>query len=131
MVVGADVAKSAEVLIPAYDDAQGVTAAFNLNVLARINRELGGDFDLSAFIHRAVWNEQESRVEMHLVSAEAQRVTIAGRSFDFAAGETIHTENSYKYRPAAFEAIARRAGWSVSRKWESDQPAFGVYVLIR
>ncbi|WP_419321154.1 ergothioneine biosynthesis protein EgtB [Caulobacter sp. ErkDOM-E] len=131
MVVGADVAKSAEVLIPAYDDAQGVTAAFNLNILVRINRELGGDFDLAGFAHRAVWNEQESRVEMHLVSATAQRVTIAGRTFDFAAGETIHTENSYKYRPEAFEAIARRAGWTVSRKWESIQPAFGVYVLTR
>jgi len=131
MVVGADVAKSGEVLIPAYDDAQGVTAAFNLNILVRINRELGGDFDLAGFAHRAVWNEQESRVEMHLVSATAQRVTIAGRTFDFAAGETIHTENSYKYRPEAFEAIARRAGWTVSRKWESTQPAFGVYVLTR
>ncbi len=131
MVVGADVAKSAVVLIPAYDDAQGVTAAFNLNILVRINRELGGDFDLAGFAHRAVWNEQESRVEMHLVSATAQRVTTAGRTFDFAAGETIHTENSYKYRPEAFEAIARRAGWAVSRKWESIQPAFGVYVLTR
>jgi len=131
MVVGADVAKSAEVLIPAYDDAQGVTAAFNLNVLARINRELGGDFDLAAFTHQAVWNDQESRIEMHVVSVEAQRVKVGGRTFDFAAGETIHTENSYKYRPAAFEAIAQRAGWSVSRKWESAQPAFGVYVLSR
>jgi dimethylhistidine N-methyltransferase len=131
MVVGADVAKGAEVLIPAYDDAQGVTAAFNLNVLARINRELDGDFDLSAFAHRAVWNDQESRIEMHLVSQKAQVVTVGGRRFDFAAGETIHTENSYKYRPEAFEAIAGRAGWSVSRRWESVTPAFGVYVLTR
>jgi len=131
MVVGADVAKSVDVLIPAYDDAQGVTAAFNLNVLARINRELGGDFDLTAFAHQAVWNERESRIEMHLVSLKTQRVTIGGRIFDFAAGETVHTENSYKYRPEAFEAIARRAGWVVSRKWESAHPAFGVYVLTR
>lgn len=131
MVVGADVAKSVDVLIPAYDDAQGVTAAFNLNVLARINRELGGDFDLAAFAHQALWNERESRIEMHLVSLKDQRVTIGGRIFDFAAGETVHTENSYKYRPEAFEAIARRAGWVVSRKWESAHPAFGVYVLTR
>lgn len=131
MVVGADVAKGAEVLIPAYDDAQGVTAAFNLNVLTRINRELGANFDLSAFSHRAVWNDAESRVEMHLVSQHAQSVTVGGHIFDFAAGETIHTENSYKYRPEAFEAIAARAGWTVSRRWESAAPAFGVYVLTR
>ena len=131
MVVGADVAKSAEVLIPAYDDAQGVTAAFNLNILTRINRELGGNFDLSAFEHRAVWNDLESRIEMHLVSLSAQGVTIGGRGFDFAAGETIHTENSYKYRREAFEAIAERAGWSVLRKWESPEPAFAIYALTR
>lgn len=131
MVVGADVAKSAQVLIPAYDDAQGVTAAFNLNILARVDRELGGDFDLTAFAHQAVWNEADSRVEMHLVSRKVQSVTISGQVFGFAVGETIHTENSYKYRPYAFEAIARRAGWSVSRKWESVEPGFGVYALTR
>ncbi|WP_421738240.1 ergothioneine biosynthesis protein EgtB [Caulobacter sp.] len=131
MVVGADVAKGADVLVPAYDDAQGVTAAFNLNVLARINRELRATFDLSAFSHRAIWNDRESRVEMHLVSQRAQSVSIAGRVFDFAAGEAIHTENSYKYRPEAFEAIARLAGWSVAQRWQSAKPAFGVYVLTR
>lgn len=131
MVVGADVAKSAEVLVPAYDDAQGVTAAFNLNLLVRINRELGGDFDLSAFSHRAVWNRQESRMEMHLVSDRPQTVTIGGQRFDFVAGETIHTENSYKYPPEAFEAIARDAGWQVDRAWQSQDPAFGVFVLTR
>ncbi len=131
MVVGADVAKGADVLIPAYDDAQGVTAAFNLNILARINRELRATFDLSAFAHRAVWNDRESRVEMHLVSQRAQSISIAGRVFDFAAGETIHTENSYKYRPEAFEAIARLAGWNVVQRWQSVKPTFGVYVLTR
>ena len=122
MVVGADVAKSAEVLIPAYDDAQGVTAAFNLNVLTRINRELGGDFDLSAFAHEARWNDHDSRIEMHLVSQRAQQVAIGGRVFHFSAGETIHTENSHKYRGVDFEAIAQRAGWTVSHKWESQEP---------
>ncbi|OYX72723.1 MAG: L-histidine N(alpha)-methyltransferase [Caulobacter sp. 35-67-4] len=130
-VVGADVAKSASVLIPAYDDAQGVTAAFNLNILRRINRDLRGDFDLAAFAHEARWNALESRIEMHLVSQAAQSVTIGQHRFDFAAGESIHTENSYKYRPSAFEAIAQRAGWRVARSWESAEPAFGVYVLTR
>lgn len=130
-VVGADVAKSASVLIPAYDDAQGVTAAFNLNILRRINRDLRGDFDLAAFAHEARWNALESRIEMHLVSQIAQSVTIGQHRFDFAAGETIHTENSYKYRPSAFEAIAQRAGWRVASQWESAEPAFGVYVLTR
>jgi dimethylhistidine N-methyltransferase len=131
MVVGADVAKPVEVLIPAYDDAEGVTAAFNLNVLTRINRELAGDFDLAAFAHEARWNDQESRIEMHLVSRRAQRVVIGGRAFQFAAGETIHTENSHKYRGVDFEAIAQRAGWTVSHKWESQEPSFAVYALTR
>lgn len=128
-VVGADVAKDPAVLIPAYDDAQGVTAAFNRNVLVHINRELGGTFDPTAFAHRAVWNAEESRIEMHLRSVRDQIVMVGDHGFRFAAGETIHTENSYKYRSDAFEAIARRAGWTVARRWVSPDPAFAVYLL--
>jgi dimethylhistidine N-methyltransferase len=128
-VVGVDIAKGADVLVPAYDDAQGVTAAFNKNVLARINRELGGDFDLDAFDHRAVWNADESRMEMHLVSRIDQTAHLAGREIRFEAGETIHTENSYKYAPEAFVELARRAGWKVAARWISDSPSFGVFAL--
>jgi dimethylhistidine N-methyltransferase len=128
-VVGVDIAKSPDVLVPAYDDAQGVTAAFNKNVLVRINRELGGDFDLHAFDHRAVWNADESRMEMHLVSKTDQVTHLAGREIRLKAGETIHTENSYKYAPEAFVELARRAGWKVAARWISDSPSFGVFAL--
>ncbi|PXA73861.1 L-histidine N(alpha)-methyltransferase [Caulobacter sp. D4A] len=128
-VVGADIAKGQDVLIPAYDDAAGVTADFNKNLLVRINRELGGRFDLDAFAHKAVWNAAESRIEMHLVSLKDQTVEVAGRSIAFAAGETIHTENSYKYDPEAFAGMAGRAGWRVEARWISENPAFGVFAL--
>jgi uncharacterized SAM-dependent methyltransferase len=129
-VVGVDIAKSPDVLVPAYDDAQGVTAAFNKNVLARINSELGGDFDLDAFDHRAVWNAEESRMEMHLVSRLDQTAHLAGRkSASISAGETIHTENSYKYAPECSWRLARRAGWKVAARWISDSPSFGVFAL--
>ena len=113
----------------AYDDALGVTAAFNLNLLARANREIGADFDLDGFSHRAVWNAAESRMEMHLVSRSAQTVHIDGRTFDFAAGETLHTENSYKFTRAGFEALAASAGWRLGRSWVSPPPEFAVFVL--
>ena len=129
LIVGVDIAKSPDILVPAYDDAQGVTAAFNLNVLARINRELGGDFDLTAFRHRAVWNPIESRMEMHLVSLKDQVATVAGRVVSFTADETIHTENSYKYRPELFSELAVTAGWRVVEQWFSDAPRFGVFAL--
>ncbi len=128
-VVGADVAKDPAVLVPAYDDARGVTAAFNRNVLVHINRALDGTFDPSAFAHRAIWNAQESRIEMHLESVRDQIVMVGDHGFRFAQGETIHTENSYKYEPEAFEAIAHRAGWTLARRWISSDPAFGVYLL--
>lgn len=96
-LIGVDLRKSPDILIPAYDDAAGVTAAFNLNLLTRINRELGADFDLSAFAHRAIWNDQASRIEMHLESLSDQQVKIGQDQFFFAAGETIHTENSRKF----------------------------------
>lgn len=128
-VVGADIAKGEDVLIPAYDDAAGVTAAFNKNLLVRINRELEGTFDLDAFAHKAMWNAAESRIEMHLVSLRDQTVQVAGQPIAFAVGETIHTENSCKYDPDAFAAMAERAGWRVEARWISEAPAFGVFAL--
>jgi dimethylhistidine N-methyltransferase len=128
-VVGADLAKAPEVLLPAYDDAHGVTAGFNRDLLARINRELGASLDLDAFEHRAVWNEAESRIEMHLVSSRDQTARIGRRTIVFIAGEVIHTENSHKYRRGAFEALVERGGWRVKTVWTSDAPSFGVFLL--
>jgi dimethylhistidine N-methyltransferase len=128
-LVGIDLVKPEAELVAAYDDALGVTAAFNKNLLARINRELGGDFDLDRFAHRAVWNAGESRIEMHLESLEPQEVRVAGRTFRFAAGETLHTENSYKFTLEGFAAQAQAAGWQFRRSWTSVQPAFAVALL--
>jgi dimethylhistidine N-methyltransferase len=129
LIVGADIRKSPEILVPAYDDAQGVTAAFNLNILARLNREAAADFDLSAFRHRAVWNDAQSRMEMHLESLAAQEVRVGGQTIAFAAGETIHTENSYKHSLPAFEALARTAGWASLRVWTDPAGLFAVHAL--
>lgn len=118
-LLGADLRKSRAVLEPAYDDAAGVTARFNLNLLRRINRELGGGFDPAAFAHRATYDVAAGRIEMHLVSRREQRVRIAalGREFAFAAGEAVHTENSYKYAPAEIRSLAAAGGWRVERMW--------------
>jgi dimethylhistidine N-methyltransferase len=129
MIVGVDVPKDERVLHAAYNDGVGTTAAFNLNLLHRINRELGGTFDVSSFAHDARWNETLSRVEMHLVSARAQTVQIAGRSFDFAAGETIHTENSHKYSLDHFRDLAQQAGYAPLVAWTDDRRLFSVHVL--
>lgn len=129
-IVGADQVKSVETLIAAYDDAEGVTAAFNRNVLVRINRELGGDFDPQAFAHEARWNADRERIEMHLVSRVAQQVSVAGQRFAFAAGESIHTENSHKFTPASFARLAEAGGWRIDRQWISPDPAFGVFALV-
>jgi dimethylhistidine N-methyltransferase len=128
-LVGMDLVKPAETLVAAYDDRLGVTAAFNKNLLARMNRELGADFDLEAFDHKAVWNAAESRIEMHLVSLKAQEVHVAGRVFAFAAGETLHTENSYKFTLEGFARLAARAGWRLEREWVSATPAFAMVLL--
>ena len=128
-IVGVDLAKDETTLTAAYNDADGVTAAFNLNLLARINRELDGDFDLDHFAHRAVWNLLEGRIEMHLEALRSHTVRAGGRRFEFVAGETIHTENSYKPSREGFEALAKRAGWRVLRHWQSAAPAFGVFLL--
>lgn len=131
LVVGADATQDPAVLLPAYDDDAGVTAAFDLNLLTRINRELGADFNVSAFRHESRWNAAEQRVEMHLVSRYTQRVTLLGRSFRFAIGESIHTENSYKHGLLKFQAIARRAGWSQRQLWMDGQWRFAVHVFER
>ncbi len=128
-IVGADLVKDPDVLVRAYDDAKGVTAAFNLNLLARINRELDGDIDLDRFSHRAVWNARASRIEMHLVSLVDQVFSIGADRFAMRAGETIHTENSHKYTIESFTTLAARAGWRVGAQWISPAPEFGVFLL--
>ncbi|MCC6777575.1 MAG: L-histidine N(alpha)-methyltransferase [Hyphomicrobiales bacterium] len=127
LVIGVDLIKDARILDAAYDDAAGVTAAFNLNLLARIDRELGADFDLDRFEHHAFYNLERRRVEMHLGSKQRQRVHIAGRVIEFRAGETIHTENSYKYTPETFAALARGAGWTPQALWSDGM--FSIHAL--
>ena len=117
LIVGVDLVKDAKILNAAYDDAAGVTAQFNLNLLARINRELSADFDLDAFGHRAFYNNERRRIEMHLVSGRRQKVNVAGQVIEFAAGETIHTENSYKYTIESFGLLAQSAGWTPVACW--------------
>lgn len=131
MILGADRAKSPDVLTAAYDDAAGVTAAFNRNLLVRINRELGGDIDPESFAHEARWTAARSAIEMHLVSRRAQRVRVAGQVFDFAAGESIHTEDSRKYTLEALKALAQSAGWRVAQLWEDAEGLFAVLGLER
>ncbi|MBX3606168.1 MAG: L-histidine N(alpha)-methyltransferase [Piscinibacter sp.] len=131
LVVGADATQDPGVLVPAYDDAQGVTAAFNKNLLTRINRELDADFSATAFRHEARWDPHHQRVEMHLVSEYTQRVTVLGHAFRFAAGESIHTENSYKYGIVKFQALARRAGWTQRQLWMDAKARFALHVLER
>ncbi|HMF11624.1 MAG TPA: L-histidine N(alpha)-methyltransferase [Gemmataceae bacterium] len=131
LLLGIDLRKDRDVLEPAYDDARGVTAEFNLNLLARINRELDADFDLDAFRHRAVYNEDAGRVEMYLVSTQARRVRIPGiaLSVEFAAGETIHTENSYKYSQAEIAALSEAAGLTCECQWLDGAGRFSVNLL--
>ena len=129
MLIGVDLKKDPALLHAAYNDAQGVTAAFNLNLLTRINRELGADFDVAAFHHRAFYDEAFGRVEMHLVSMRDQRVTLRGHVFRFRSGETIHTENSYKYSVAQFQELARGAGYTPQLCWTDPQQLFGVHYL--
>ncbi|TGD99768.1 L-histidine N(alpha)-methyltransferase [Methylobacterium nonmethylotrophicum] len=129
LIVGIDLVKDKAVLDAAYDDAAGVTADFNLNLLTRINRELGADFDLDGFSHQAFFDENLGRIEMHLVSRKSQLVTVAGVPFHFASGETIHTENSYKYTVPGFRALARAAGWEHARVWTDPDGLFSVHAL--
>lgn len=129
LLIGVDLRKDPAILLPAYDDAAGVTAAFNRNLLARLNREAGAAFDPASFDHRAVWNAAEGRIEMHLVSRRAQTVRVAGELIEFAAGETIHTENSYKYTLAGFADLAAAAGWHGERMWTDPAALFSVHLL--
>ena len=115
-LLGFDTCRDPERLVPAYDDAAGVTAAFNRNLLVRLNREAGATFDPDTFTHRAIWNAAESRIEMHLVSRVAQTVQVAGQPIHFGRDETIHTENSYKYAPGRMRADGRGGGLVVDEK---------------
>ena len=130
MVVGVDLVKDADVLNAAYNDAAGVTAKFNLNLLRRLNRELGGNFKLDAFEHHAFYNHEKSRIEMHLASRKRQNVKVAGATFDFRAGETIHTENSCKYTPDSFRSLAKGAGWIPLDMWTDKAGLFSVHALV-
>ena len=130
LLLGADFAKSPKVLIPAYDDSRGVTAAFNKNVLVRLNRELGANFDLDAFRHVALWNRRCSRMEMHLESTVEQSVFLPALDLDivFTKGERIHTENSYKYTIEMIESIFRESGFKLEQSWHDRQKWFGVHL---
>lgn len=129
MLVGVDLVKDRETLERAYNDAAGVTAEFNLNLLVRLNRELGADFDVDAFEHRAVWDDGAARIEMRLISSRDQRVTVAGQAFDFAAGEVLVTEYSHKYTLEAFRALAEGAGFALARSWTDPDGLFSVHLL--
>ena len=129
LLIGVDLKKERRILEAAYDDARGVTAAFNLNLLTRINRELGADFDLSLWQHRALYNEEAGRIEMYLVSLAGQEVNLLGKSFHFAKGETIHTENSYKYSVEEFRDLAARAGFMTDTIWVDDNHLFSLHLL--
>src|SRR5208337_3130350 len=128
-LLGADLRKRPEILLPAYNDAAGVTAAFNLNLLRRLNREAGADFDLRRFRHNALWNDRQSRIEMHLISCRDQIVHLAGRKIAFAEAESIHTENSYKFTRQTIAAISGAAGWESHRAWTDPGNLFGIFLL--
>ncbi len=130
MVIGVDLEKDERVLYDAYNDAAGVTARFNLNVVVRINRELGGNFDTTAFMHRAIYNRDRHRIEMHLISKKAQTVRVLGRSFSFRAGESIHTESSYKYSLERLKALAQGSGWTPRESWTDAAGMFSVHALV-
>ncbi len=129
-VVGVDLKKDPSTLLPAYNDREGMTAAFNLNLLVRINRELGGSFDLDAFAHEAVYNAEEGRIEMHIRSLADQSAEILGEPIFFADGEIIHTENSHKYSVPEFQALARSAGWRPLKVWTGPDELFSMHYLI-
>jgi L-histidine N-alpha-methyltransferase len=128
LLIGMDRVKGEDVLVRAYDDAAGVTAAFNLNLLHRINRELGADVPVDLFRHQARWNDLWARIEMHLVATEDVAFTIAGRRFTMAAGETIHTENSHKYDPRSARQLLAAGGWSPIREWPDAEGNFSLFL---
>lgn len=126
LLIGIDRIKGEDVLVPAYDDAAGVTAAFNLNLLTRINRELGGTIPVDAFRHRAIWNDDRARIEMHLEATRDIDFTVDGRSFAMAAGDTIHTENSHKYGPRDARLLLRGGGWTPVAEWTDADDRFAL-----
>jgi L-histidine N-alpha-methyltransferase len=128
LLVGMDRIKDEQVLVDAYDDAAGVTAAFNMNLLERINRELGGTIPLDAFRHRAIWNDDRARIEMHLETLRDVSFTIDGRPFSIAAGETIHTENSHKYGARDARILLRSGGWTPIAEWTDPDGLFALYL---
>ena len=129
LLIGVDLQKELDVLEAAYNDKKGVTGAFNKNVLQRINKELGADFNLDTFEHNAFYNNEAGRIEMHLVSTIQQLVHIEGQAFEFGTGETIHTENSHKYTLPQFAALAKRADFKVSRLWTDKRCFFSIHYL--
>ena len=130
LLLGADFAKNPKILVPAYDDAQGVTASFNKNILARLNRELDADFDVDAFHHIALWNRRCSRMEIYLESMAEQTAFLPPLDLDvkFEAGERIHTENSYKYTDAMIESILHESGFALEQTWRDRKKWFGVHL---
>jgi dimethylhistidine N-methyltransferase len=131
LIIGVDLMKEPSLLHAAYNDAAGVTARFNLNLLTRINRELDGDFDVARFGHKACYNSARHRIEMHLVSETRHEVHVAGRVIEFRAGESIHTENSYKYTLESFGALARGSAWTAVSTWTDVGRNFSVHALVR
>ena len=130
LIIGVDLKKEARKLVAAYNDRKGVTAAFNLNLLARINRELDGDIDIASFRHEAIYDPRAGRIEMHLVSEVAQEIQVLGRRFRFKERESIHTENSYKYTVEQFREMARAARWQPGRLWADANMDFSVHELF-
>jgi len=129
LLIGVDLVKNPDILHAAYNDAAGITERFNLNLLHRINHDLDADFDPARFSHKAFYNQQDSRIEMHLVSGQAQSVRINGDRFDFRKNESIHTENSYKYRVDAFGVMARKAGFLTQHVWIDADRLFSIHYL--
>ena len=129
LIIGVDLKKEHDVLHAAYNDSQGITADFNLNILRRINRELGGQFDVSAFRHRAEYSDGPGRIEMHLESLKDQTVTLGDETFSFLKGEQIHTENSHKYSIEEFVSLARQAGFELMECWRDENDLFSVHYL--
>jgi L-histidine N-alpha-methyltransferase len=132
-LLGTDMVKDAQTLRAAYNDAEGVTAAFNKNILTRIARDLGGAISLDSFDHEAIWNAQRSRIEMHLRSRRNQRIHLpkANLEVNLAEGETIHTENSYKFTVERIRQMVSEAGWQLEQTWQDDQKWFGLHLLRR
>jgi L-histidine Nalpha-methyltransferase len=128
LLIGIDRVKAPSILLPAYDDMQGVTARFNLNLLNRINRELHGTICVGDFVHQARWNVEESRIEMHLVASRDTSFVVGERHFDVPAGETIQTESSYKYAPREAHLLLRAGGWSPVKEWTDAEGLFSIYL---